>query len=645
MKQQRYVPLPHKNESPFSLVLRFAWNNGFKSIALYHRVLSIRSIQFRPELLKDSKSQQSLLAQKLYSPKELKNISDCFFTVTYQNLARRVRILETDQPIAILRRNIALCPSCARTGYLDRTHCFIWSITCPTHNQRYIEKCPNCHRPLHWTMLDSNFFCPCGFDLKLSPDEFDDSPHSRIVADHLNSANNGYFKDLLACLNATHYFDTPNADIRKMEDCIEIAEGLKKTFFMVIARNQAEYPCLHRRALLASWMSTHSKLLRSFAFEYYYNTCQQKPELSTQNCHCSNLALTTEELTYLFNSYRPPEILRKSGKICRANNAPFRQRLSQCKDLCHELINLPHIEWEDHTHIAQPDDTFKLLNLAQVAAQLNISTVSVSALCKVKLIKSIRLNRASPFLITESSIYDFRRDFILYPEIYSRLKFSPFFTKAIMQRLDLKPIAIRSLRFGVYNRTTELESLLSVLGKNIAPVPILPANESTSLRKAARRLDLKLADTKYLLDSNLLTRAQTDNRKNSLSHSKYPNTLLVEAIKWRDEHLTIPEAANFIGCSSSMLVQRFVITDFIPTLKLAQTKLINKHSVALAKVHFSSYITIHAAHKELGCSVAIIKSLIRKGELCFLRHSNQHHIENIELFSKESLIKLLEQRG
>ncbi|WP_107504038.1 TniQ family protein [Metapseudomonas resinovorans] len=645
MKQQRYVPLAHKNESPFSLVLRFAWNNGFKNIALYHRVLSIRYIQFRTELIKGSKSHNSLLAQKLYTAKELKDLSECFFKLSYHNQSRRVRILETDLPLDILRRNIALCPSCAKNGHLERMHCFIWSTTCPIHNQRYIEKCPNCHQALHWTKLDTDFFCPCGFDLKLSPSEFDDGCHSRTISNHLDSSNNDYFKNLLACLHATHCFDAFDTKIRDIEDCIEIANGLKQTFFTVVARNQAEFPCLHRRAILAPWMITHSKLLRNFAFEYYHNTSQRKPESLVKNCNCSKLSFTADEFTYLFNSSRPPEILRKIGKISQATNHHVRRRLSQCKDLCLELINLPHIEWEKHTQTAKPVDTFKLLNLAQAAAYLNISTNAISALCKVKIIKSVRLNRASPFLITESSLNDFNRDFILCPEIYNRLKLPRSITRTILLRLGLAPIAFKSLRLTVYTRTIELEDLLNLLGKNIAPLPILPPNGATSFSAAARRLRLAGPDTEYLLNSKLFPSSQTYDDKNSLNNSRCPNTLLTEAIKWRDDHLTIAEAARFIGCSSAMLVQRFIVPGFIPSVKLAQTTLINKHSATLAQNNFSKYTTINAAHKEFGCSIALIKLLIRRGELRLLPHSNLNHIENIELFSKDRLSKLLEQRG
>lgn len=608
-----FFPLPKDGESAMSLIYRCAIGNGISTKQLLRDAHKHNQrCTMISGLWKAHAVCNLLTSHPLFEPHEKTSIQGCFYTPTGPSSQSGVDVAGVSFASSVMRADLALCPGCAREGFLNQMHAFNFSDVCPVHGELYAEKCPKCKNNLDWRSIN-NYFCPCGFDLRLTPTVLANNRTSQLLNTALNNKDTQFFSIFIAAMTAMSFAHTGDNRSFILESCTKIATGNKTFFFRELEKLQDRFPSLHRRALLAPFLLSANSMLSQYAKEYYFSACQTRPMSHAASCQCGELVFEAEEIKLIFGSDENVMALRNERRcVCSPTRRTIRKTF-QCPELCKTLYTHKDILWERDDIPAEPLPDFELLNHITAADFLGTTPKTVRRLIISGLLKGAKLDNSSRIATSLREVQKFNSNYILKPEIIRKSGLSNNELRTLL--LNLAPIAIRTTRYArkllVYQRKHLPENLRHRLDRrNMNILKHLPySRRLITFRIASERLSMPVKDVVALVKLGILETAPGPIRRGR-SHREYcTEEGMKNALSWRERHLSVSEVDEATGCDSRIIHSRFINTGFIECIWLERAYITLDNAKKIHE-HYRNYITTTSLYTKFGVSKPVISALI-----------------------------------
>lgn len=614
-----FFPLPKDQESAMSLIYRCAIGNGISTKQLlldahmhYHRCTTFS------RLLQTHAICNLLTSHPLFDQHEKARIKACFYTTTQRSSINEIEVGGVFFASTVLRTDRALCPGCARDGVLNQMHSFNFSDICPVHGESYIETCPKCENKLEWRSIN-NYFCPCGFDLRLTPTMILNKNMSQLLSTAFNQKDVQFFSLFASAMTAMRFAHTHENRKSILESCTRIATGNRTFFFREVEKLQERFPSLHRRALLAPFLLSTNSMLSQYAKEYYFSASQTRPESHAANCRCGELVFEAQEMKLIFGTYENFLALRSDRRCVGSSTRYSVRKTFQCPQLCKTIYTHKYIEWERDDIPAEPLPEFKLLNHIAAAELLGTNPSTVRRLIKSGLLKGAKLDSSSRLSTTLKLVQEFNVKYILRSEITRKSGLLNNELRTLL--LNLAPIAIQTTRYGknllIYQRKQLPEILrhrLDQRNMQLFKAPPPPKGMMT-FNIVSEHLNMPVRDVYALVKLGILESVTGPILRANKKPRQYCTIEgLDKALNWRKEHLSVSEFDEITGCDSRIIHSRYIETGFIQSINLDRAY-ITLENARRIYAHYSTYITLITLCAKFRVSKPVIVALIDAGKI------------------------------
>ncbi|MGF6401612.1 hypothetical protein ABH905_005278 [Pseudomonas frederiksbergensis] len=638
MFRLNYTPLPLPNESAVSMLLRCATINGYKSLKLLNRAFELELNDNVARLWQGCATHRLLTRHSAITPEDKAQIDNAFHQLTHEKGRNFMNIHGVTFPASILRQELALCPTCIRTGCLNRMHIYRWSDVCPLHGESFLQRCPQCSSPFQWLKLD-DFYCPCGFDLRTAPTTLQEHHSSKIIDRAMSENNNEFFSLLMACMNALRYLSTTDNRAMLLDVCVNIADGKKSSFFEEMFKLQKKMPSLHRRALVAPFILSQHPILSGYGMEYYFVTQQSKPAGHPVDCSCGNLLFTDKELEFVFATKENVTQLKLDKRCISAHNRTiFQTTLYNCPDMCASLINHNAITWDEKDKITIKPSPSKLLNVNEAAEVLHTSTARIRKLERAGLLKSVVLHKMEGLFTTLPLIKEFNDRYILKSEIRSRTTLKPAVVNYFLSQTS--PLKIGGAPYAadlpVYRRDSLPKELLRAMNDtatNIIQHPLGP-NSLITFSEASKQLKVNVKDIKPMLELGILRVAHTTKPNGAVGRDFCTGNSLEEALIWRASHSSLSEVSTKAKCNQHLVHSRYITSGFAEFIELSCNKFVTTETADKIVAHYKKFTTLHYFANEAGCTIKSISKLILSEKIFALPSDDPNYINGQIIFDR-----------
>lgn len=637
MNQLNYYPLPKPQESAISLIFRCAAGNGISTAHLLVEASTDgRAVKKARALWQGFGPCELLTSYDGLSSEEAEAIRSCFYRSVRHDKYPYVEVAGIAFPSPLLRQHLALCPGCARDGYLNHMHIFTFNETCPAHGERYITQCPNCKKPLNWPEL-SDYICPCKFDLRETPTTEFNTQTSRLISNAVEAKNEHFFTLLLAAIAAMRFLHTVDNRPLIIDHCARIATGNKTLFFREMDRIQEHFPSLHRRAILAPLILSDNLILGEYAMEYLFRSSQTQPMSHPSQCLCGQLSYTGKELSFILNTHN---IVQTKGRdlslnaVALAENEPASQQRYQCHELCKLLHSQRDLQWDNEDLPGEPGESFDLLGLKSAAVFLDTTTSIVRALITSGLLKGHSVSHPNGWRTSLESLQKFGQKYALRSEIVRRSGLEGGSLKKLLT--GLAPMSINITRFGsrllIYQRKHLSEEMrLRLDKKDLAFLqPLLPADGLLSFKTVEKNLNLDTKDVRELREAGILLTAPCIGNRGARSERCTAEGVQL-ATEWRKQHLSVSELSKITGYSTRTIHMRYLDTGAIPFIKL-NAYFMHVDSAKIIEKHLNLYITWSDLCSMTGMGVGALNSFLEKKLLIPLTPEHADAVKGLILF-------------
>ncbi len=423
-----------------------------------------------------------------------------------------------------------------------------------------------------------------------------------------------------------------------LDACIRMANGNKSLFFNEIRKIQKRFPCLHRMAILTPFLRCKDLTIRDFSIEYYCNTSQTKPSSHSKNCECHDLPFTRAELKIILkpepklSAYKPSP---RKGPLIKS------LRYYTCPTICKLIAKNIGTDWEEEDEFANPNEDFKPLSAEQAAEALSCTPQVVTSLIRHHYLKGIKIPTKLDYITTAPWLADFVNTYAFHSEIaMENLKR----TERVIPRVPSpKPDVVHKAPTIHLKKHLPQDVRDEIDEKrNTKPIPKPPpAQQWLTGRAAARKLNLRPNDILHLRRLGVLREPQFRLGKFRKEYA-YSITDVEDAQIWRKNHMTLEEAASFIGCDKLVIQKRYIETGFIPSIKLSLT-LISLENVAKCARHYELYTTVAGITNELAIAQWwFISKFITPGILNPLPQDHPDAIPNQSVIIRSEALRHLE---
>lgn len=638
-----YIAIPRQDESFVSVIFRLAYLNGYSTIDSFFHAFHLGNGGIVLSQWTGSALYKLLMQQSTLSKEDKGSLHSIFKKKIIRSRIDSFLLNGMTMPTQMLRQSLVLCPSCVRAGLLGHMHSYEFCNVCPHHSEFFIERCPSCGSPFDWRKIQ-NWACPCGQDLRKLETQSTDIYSTNLVVQSLRKADTVYFKNLCCAIKATRFLITPHKTHTTLIDCQNIATGDKEYFFNYARRQQELYPCLHRRAILAPWVTLENSLLRTNAIEYFFAASQKRPPRHRPDCSCDKLLFDTAELEFILNTRKPTT---NNTKI-KIAYAPKTGRLYEASGLCDLLISSNTIIWEKENSSPFPCDANRLINAAEVADILSVRKETVHRLHSFGLLKGERFSRKVGILIKASEVEEFRKTYLLNREISKNLGIRPRTVHTMLNSAGIPDI--KHSAFGAsliaYRKDEFPKDLLVFLTSQRAPAQ--PGKTINSTRgvifgTTAKKLRIDLKDVPALIELGILHTIKTTRKSGVPGRELCSRESLCQALRWRNCHPSFAEVAKHSGCSTRILHSRYVSSQFIREIKLNVTSFMSRSDADRVTHHFKLYTSAKSARAEYRLGPQTIKQLISKKMIHPLHHTHKDYLKGQTTILRVELNKIYSQ--
>lgn len=270
MSQQRtrltFNAIPFSFESPRSLLLRVARNNGFLRTSELAKSLTRRGTFSTNELFVGrGRFYQELLAEAGHLSAQL---ASCFLAGNRLREGDKYSYYGASVPEWAMSstRLFRNCPACSEQGWFDMTVDLLFVRVCHRHNLLLMERCHACNAKLSITACVANL-CQCGAALADSPSVAADGRHISEFFRLISSKRFDQLKHFFAFLRGHQLWrESTDEELRVSTlDALEYAIGPKAYLASrtdALLSNEADLPA---RALLASELVSTHPIVRKYA--------------------------------------------------------------------------------------------------------------------------------------------------------------------------------------------------------------------------------------------------------------------------------------------------------------------------------------------------------------------------------------------
>lgn len=644
-----FYPLPRPQESALSLVYRCAVGNG---ISTAHLLGEAYQKYQRPKMInalwEGHALYELLTCHPGFSMGEKEAIRECFYTTTRSDGILQVEIGGLIFPSALLRSNLALCPSCARDGYLHRLHSFSFCDLCPIHGEHFIDCCPECGVQLDWSTLN-NYICPCGFDLRQAPKNLFNTYTAKLMSTALEEKNKEFFSLLIAAMSAMRFTHGIIDRSIILDSCARIATNNKSFFFREIEKIQDLFPSLHRRAILAPFLLSREPSLSEYAIEYLFSTSQSKPQSHSATCRCGELQFSNEELQLVLDClyYELGSSKHNHATLLQPHEANGKKTY-KCPELCKSIYTQRNIIWEKQDEPGEPIKDFEYVGLQMAADLLQTTTRTVRRLINTGLLKGFKVHWPLETVTTIHLLKDFNEKYALRSELTRR---SGLNGRPLQKMLaGLTPIAVRTTLYAsnllVYHRKHLSEDLRIRLDTHdLAITQPLPSREGlVTYQSAGKRLNMTSKDIMALRKLGVLQTTPYQQKPGTEQLERCTPEGMAQAIAWRSTHVSISEIDTASGHSARLIHTRFIETGAISFIQLDRVYVTTDDAKKILE-HLKLYITASNFQSSTGISSVVISKLIEDNKLNPLHPEHPDAIEGLIVFKIEEAQQVISARN
>lgn len=616
-----------KEESPRSVLMRTAYNNGYRSVTAFARHLGAKETlqPFHWQM------QHSRLIQRLGANTQLNGsrfIKGFYSQTSHVTSQSPVTVMGLAVPAACIRvESFPFCPECLKDGFHRFTQDLTWLDSCPFHRLSYVSACPECERPIRWTKLYEHH-CKCGYDLRQTPTRTDQSVCSQIILGIFRRADQAALDRFMFCLNALRYSDLPSNSERSaaLDLAATLADSDANSFDMTIERSFALFPCLPLQAHLAPWAASSDAWIKAqIARLSVSKDATTAPH--RDDCRCDQFYLFHNEICHALNV--SPKRIRglMHTKYIQRSRIDTRRWKYFAPKLC-QLINASNVNAESPTTataISSRDrahDTY--LTVSQAAIKLGLYADAVRSAIKTGLLQQALTHFKGKSQMIECSEFDrFTETYIFVGQLAADLGLPKTTLTAKLIHCGIAPISGPSLDRGliaIYRRSDLTEETLKQVrllkhyetnaGRKAANSVVNVTTSTVPSSHVARILNLPIIHLKHLQDLGYLDIAKSD------KPGRHFTTRSVENSKrWLQSMISLPDCAKLFSLSSPTFSRRFIQSGFLSIVKIGNTTLISRSDIQRIQKNVDHFLTCFEADKELGAPLGHANNLVRTGRL------------------------------
>ncbi len=304
MSSLPYLALPYENESPRSILIRTAKNNGFLSVSMLANRLSAKpTYSLEENLLGKSELSQKLIHYKTI---HTARIESAFYKKKPGPTSNSpVIINQTEIPHKLIRtRGHHICPDCvSEKGYFKNILDLNVIDVCNIHKRYLLSACVECNTELKWIYSEKHSSCECEQPVKQT-DTVSETTGAQYIQEALNSQDHDFFRKLPEVLKALRHQDKTSREDRNkiLNEAVNILTNPKKYLKANLQKAQSEHPGMPI-AVLAAPFSTSEHMDKSISEACRHVIAEYSPDYPSEcdYCMCSTKFLTITETSRALN--------------------------------------------------------------------------------------------------------------------------------------------------------------------------------------------------------------------------------------------------------------------------------------------------------------------------------------------------------
>lgn len=430
-----FIPFPLPEESPGSIIKRFAINNGCCSLS------QIRSLGAPASCYDEFLTCHAKLPQWIAS--KAGNYSDRFISGFYTRTALGGRIKIQMHGLTVPKKFIrwigyAYCSECWSCGSESFMKDLKTSLTCPSHNRAYLFYCPNCNAKFNkYNLIDNH--CRCKAELVSPTRAYDDAASERFILNLFRNKDQEKLTFLTNTLNALNYnYAEPSSPIQKsiLQASISITAEDQDGIEFYLLQLRKWYPALPIEALCAK-LSTINNPTINLACRSFLDITSQKESFEDVITLETPPPFTLSTAQIL----RQLSIGTRAWKKLRDKLQPKYRKISHRHQ--HDQASIIEI-FEIHAKIKQADKpSIDQASRTKLPAAAEILGISLNQLQNI--IKKGHLTAKqyvmSPLSIDSLELQDFQNKTEHFDSLREKAQRSSTFLKKAIFTLDITPLA------------------------------------------------------------------------------------------------------------------------------------------------------------------------------------------------------------
>lgn len=439
MAMLTFIPFPQPEESPGSIIKRFAVNNGCRNLS---QIISLGApARVDDECLTCHAKLPKWIASRAgnYSDRFIAG----FYIPTTTNGRIKIKVHDLIVPKQFIRWvGYAHCSECCLCGSENFMKDLKLSITCPIHNRLYLFHCPSCNAKFNKFSPIGNH-CRCKARLTSPRCSYDDAASERFILNLFRAKDQESINFTVRALNALGYnYSDPASPTQKniLQASISITTGDKAGIISFLLQLQKWYPNLPPKALCAK-LSTIKTPTISQACLLFLDIVQKQENLGSTiryETPPTPFTLSTEQIRRELNiDTKAWNILKNSIQILRRKNLRRQQHIESSIIEIFEL----HANIENLT--IQPENHTPRIKLPAAAELLGISIEYLKKIIKQGNL-TVYKTFTSSLTIDPLELHDFQNKTESLESLRKRTRKASALVTQAMSVLGVTPIATNS---------------------------------------------------------------------------------------------------------------------------------------------------------------------------------------------------------
>jgi hypothetical protein len=679
MNSLPYLALPYEDESPRSIIIRTARNNGFEAVSmLAGRLRAAPSYSLEQNLLGKSELTQKLIFHK---PAYTSTIQGAFFQQRRGPTSNSPLIIgQTEIPYKLVRtRGHHICPDCINEkGYFKNILDINVIDVCTIHKKYLVSECAECNAALKWTYSEKHSSCRCEKPIRPSA-SVTEIFGAEYIQQALQSHNHDFFRKLPEVLKSLRHHEQTSIEERNqtLNEAVKIITEPKKALKAYFHRVESEHPGVPISILAAPFRAS-DKIDKTITEACDQVISEYEPGYPSKcdNCICSTKFLSITETSRALNL--TSITLKKIGNFLPPTSDGNRSKYN-LKDIC-SFMRIFSVPGKSELHLTETEsltftapgkplkdkiqaisdgtlrvlasdqrkgldgvivpafiaktqmtseDIKDLLSVSEVAAYLNVYKDAVRSISKTKFLSPAVTKGTQPFFDI-ADVEEFHNKYIfisLLAKAFGRR------SNAMVQSLEIsgiKPISspqinntitylyLRSdLSKTIGERLDAIEQKI-VIGRRKSKIKASKpqiSQNSITSREVAAKLNISIRHLTKLETYGLLEKVPSMEPLDT-NKRHYSIESFKHAKFWIETAKTIEQFSREIKLNKALFMRRFITNKFASPLFLSRNVgLLSINDQKKIRKHLTKYCTCSEADSYHRAPAKHFQNLIKRGKI------------------------------